>query len=124
MAISSIIIFFVIVVLLIYICIYLFNIMSVFVWYQKLNNIYTKYRLIVESYGNLTDLEEDKLYQDLKEEGFEISKIEATIPKKEKYYGEKVEFEIKYSVTITKLKLLSKEQNTIDIKVGNSFFVI
>lgn len=115
MAISSIIIFFVIVVLLIYICIYLFNIMSVFVWYQKLNNIYTKYRLIVESYGNLTDLEEDKLYQDLKEEGFEISKIEATIPKKEKYYGEKVEFEIKYSVTITKLKLLSKEQNTIDM---------
>lgn len=98
--------------------------MSVFIWYQKLSSIYTKYRLIVESFGNLTNEEENELYQELKEAGFEIDKIKVNVPKEEKYYGEEVEFEIKYSVTITKLKLLSKELTTIDITVGNNFFVI
>lgn len=98
--------------------------MSVFVWYQKLNSIYTKYRLIVESFGNLTNEEENELYHELKESGFEIDKVKVNVPKEEKYYGEEVEFEIKYSVTITKLKLLSKDLNTIEITAGNKFFVI
>ena len=98
--------------------------MSVFVWYQKLNNIYEKYRLVVESYGNLTENEEKNLYSDLKAEGFELSKVKLDIPKDKKYYGDEVKFEIKYSVSINKLKLISKEEQVIDIKVGNSFIMV
>ena len=123
-AISNTIIFFITTILLIYLGIYLFNIMSVFVWYQKLNNIYEKYRLIVESYGNLTENEEKNLYSDLKAEGFELSKVKLDIPKDKKYYGDEVKFEIKYSVSINKLKLISKEEQVIDIKVGNSFIMV
>lgn len=123
-AISNTIIFFITTILLIYLSIYLFNIMSVFVWYQKLNNIYEKYRLIIESYGNLTEKEEKNLYSDLKAEGFETSKIEVDIPKDKKYYGDEVKFEIKYSVSINKLKLVFKEEQVIDIKVGNSFIMV
>ena len=123
-AISNTIIFFITTILLIYLGIYLFNIMSVFVWYQKLNNIYEKYRLVVESYGNLTENEEKNLYSDLKAEGFELSKVKLDIPKDKKYYGDEVKFEIKYSVSINKLKLISKEEQVIDIKVGNSFIMV
>ena len=123
-AITNTIIFFITTILLIYLGIYLFNIMSVFVWYQKLNNIYEKYRLIIESYGNLTEKEEKNLYSDLKAEGFEPSKIEVDIPKDKKYYGDEVKFEIKYSVSINKLKLVFKEEQVIDIKVGNSFIMV
>lgn len=123
-AISNTIIFFITTILLIYLGIYLFNIMSVFVWYQKLNNIYEKYRLVVESYGNLTANEEKNLYSDLKAEGFELSKVKLDIPKDKKYYGDEVKFEIKYSVSINKLKLVFKEEQVIDIKVGNSFIMV
>ena len=123
-AISNTIIFFITTILLIYLGIYLFNIMSVFVWYQKLNNIYEKYRLVVESYGNLTENEEKNLYSDLKAEGFELSKVKLDIPKDKKYYGDEAKFEIKYSVSINKLKLISKEEQVIDIKVGNSFIMV
>lgn len=123
-AISNTIIFFITTILLIYLGIYLFNIMSVFVWYQKLNNIYEKYRLVVESYGNLTENEEKNLYYDLKAEGFELSKVKLDIPKDKKYYGDEVKFEIKYSVSINKLKLVFKEEQVIDIKVGNSFIMV
>lgn len=123
-AISNTIIFFITTILLIYLGIYLFNIMSVFVWYQKLNNIYEKYRLVVENYGNLTENEEKNLYSDLKAEGFELSKVKLDIPKDKKYYGDEVKFEIKYSVSINKLKLISKEEQVIDIKVGNSFIMV
>ncbi len=123
-AISNTIIFFITTILLIYLGIYLFNIMSVFVWYQKLNNIYEKYRLVVESYGNLTENEEKNLYSDLKAEGFELSKVKLDIPKDKKYYGDEVKFEIKYSVSINKLKLVFKEEQVIDIKVGNSFIMV
>lgn len=123
-AITNTIIFFITTILLIYLGIYLFNIMSVFVWYQKLNNIYEKYRLVVESYGNLTENEEKNLYSDLKAEGFELSKVKLDIPKDKKYYGDEVKFEIKYSVSINKLKLVFKEEQVIDIKVGNSFIMV
>lgn len=123
-AITNTIIFFITTILLIYLGIYLFNIMSVFVWYQKLNNIYEKYRLVVESYGNLTANEEKNLYSDLKAEGFELSKVKLDIPKDKKYYGDEAKFEIKYSVSINKLKLISKEEQVIDIKVGNSFIMV
>ncbi len=123
-AISNTIIFFITTILLIYLGIYLFNIMSVFVWYQKLNNIYEKYRLVVESYGNLTENEEKNLYSDLKAEGFELSKVKLDIPKDKKYYGDEIKFEIKYSVSINKLKLVFKEEQVIDIKVGNSFIMV
>lgn len=123
-AITNTIIFFITTILLIYLGIYLFNIMSVFVWYQKLNNIYEKYRLVVESYGNLTENEEKNLHSDLKAEGFELSKVKLDIPKDKKYYGDEVKFEIKYSVSINKLKLISKEEQVIDIKVGNSFIMV
>lgn len=121
---SNVIMFFVSIILLVYLGVYLFNIMSVFIWYQKLNYIYEKYRLIIESYGNLTEKEEERLYLDLKNEGFELAKIKLDMPRNKKYYGEEVKFEIKYSVTINKFKFIAKEEQIIDIKVGNSFIIV
>lgn len=112
----------VIIILLVYITIFLTDILFIFVWYQKLNNIANKYVFIIENYGSLTNKEEDSMYKDLEEEGFNLEKLNIKIPKKHENYGQLDEFVIEYSVTLNKFLIESNEKKDIKIKIRKSFY--
>ena len=84
--------------LLIVLTIYIINTITPFIWYQKLQNIASKYVYVIERFGYLTDSEEQELYRELKEEGFNINNIELDCPKVYLEYGTLFKFEIKYTL--------------------------
>ena len=79
--------------------VYIINIITPFVWYQKLQAVAEKYVYIIERFGYLTDEEEQELYQELKQEGFEIDKIILDCPKSYLEYGTLFKFEITYNLS-------------------------
>ena len=81
---------------LVVITVYIINMIIPFIWYQKLENIAGKYVYIIERFGYLTDEEEKCLYNDLKEEGFNIDNVQIDCPKSYLNYGTLFKFEIKY----------------------------
>lgn len=91
--------------------IYIINTITPFVWYQKLQAIAEKYVYIIEKFGYLTDDEEQELYKDLQQDGFEIDKIVLDCPKSYLAYGTLFKFEITYT--------LSQEYNVIANGIKN-----
>ena len=81
---------------LIIITVYIINMITPFIWYQKLENIANKYVYVIEKYGYLTENEEKKLYEDLEQHGFNVDLIEIDCPKQYLDYGTMFKFEIKY----------------------------
>ena len=78
--------------------IYIINTLTPFVWYQKLQAVAEKYVYITEKFGYLTDSEEQELYQELKQDGFEIDKVTLDCPKSYLEYGTLFKFEITYTL--------------------------
>ena len=81
---------------LIVLMVYIVNVITPFIIYQKLQMIATKYMYVIEKYGYLTDNEEKMLYSDLAKEGFEKNKIQTNFPNAKQDYGTLFSFEIKY----------------------------
>ena len=79
--------------------IYIINTITPFVWYQKLQAVAEKYVYIIEKFGYLTDAEEQELYQELQQDGFEIDKITLDCPKTYLEYGTLFKFEITYTLS-------------------------
>ena len=110
-------------VMLMYITVYLVDILMVFIKYQKLNNIATKYSYIIQEYGSLTSSEEENLYNDLKKEQFEVSNLVVDIPEESKTYGELVSFTIKYKIYINRFMFnKTSEDNIINLSVNKYFY--
>lgn len=80
--------------------VYIINMMTPFIWYQKLQNIADKYLYIVERFGYLTENEKDELYKDLTSEGFDINNISLECPNKKLEYGKKFNFNITYKLKL------------------------
>lgn len=93
-------------ILIIGITINIINMIIPFVWYQKLENIANKYVYIIERFGYLTDDEENELYKELKNRGFDLSKISVEFPKSRLPYGKQFEFGINYEMKINFLETL------------------
>lgn len=125
MAIFNIFIFMIISVMLMYITIYLVDILMIFIKYQKLNNIATKYSYIIQEYGRLTSKEEESLYNDLKNEQFDLSSLTVNMPEESKTYGELVSFaiECKTYLDINLFNERKQKSNTINLKVNKSFYI-
>jgi hypothetical protein len=110
----------------IYLSMYIINTITPFIYYQKLNRICEKYMFVIEKFGNLTSIERNLLEEEIKNSGFDISKIIILLPDSNKLYGELITFEISYRL-ILKVPDLSqgkyslKERETIIHVKKNSF---
>jgi len=102
------------------IAMYIINTIVPFIWYQKLQEVANKYVYIIEKFGYLTDDEEKELYEDLKEEGFDVQNIKAKYPKETLEYGTLFEFEIEYKLYQTNAvisKGIKNEARTVSLKI-------
>ena len=97
--------------LLLILTIYILNLLTPFVWYQKLQNIANKYIYVVEKFGYLTDAEEKELYEELEKEGFNREDITLICPKQKLEYGTLFEFEICYNLKISYSIIKGEMQN-------------
>lgn len=123
MSISNIFITFVLLIFLIYITCYLISILQVFIWYQKLDNIASKYTFVIQNYGGLTELEKEELYKDLDKDGFNLENIIINEPKY-KSYGELAEFSISYTVNINEYSIsMSKKEKNVNIFAKKNFYI-
>ncbi len=79
------------------------NMLTPFVWYQKLENIASKYVYIVERFGYITQLEKETMLDELRNDGFDISKISFNCPEDRLAFGEPFEFRITYKLNINNI---------------------
>ncbi|MBR6688653.1 MAG: hypothetical protein IKL68_01390 [Clostridia bacterium] len=79
------------------------NMLTPFIWYQKLENIASKYVYIVEKFGYITNLEKEEMLDELKNDGFDINKITILCPEKRLAYGEGFKFELTYKLNINNI---------------------
>lgn len=77
--------------------IFMVNILTPFIYYQKLQMTAQKYMYIIEKYGGLTNLEVSQMYKELELQGFQRDKIKISVPDNLASYGEEIMFEVKYT---------------------------
>lgn len=105
---------------------YIINSIIPFVYHQKLVTVANKYMFVIEKFGYLTESERDSLNEELINSGFDISKITLKYPNEIKQYGELIEFEITYRLSM-KMPIISEgvynfiEKETILTVKKNSF---
>lgn len=80
--------------------VYIINMISPFIWYQKMQNIADKYVYIVERFGYLTDSEKSELYKELSKEGFDINNITLECPSRKLEYGQMFNFNLTYKLKL------------------------
>ena len=91
------------------------NMLTPFIWYQKLENIASKYVYVVEKFGYLTIVEKEELINELKNDGFDERKITIECPEYKLAYGESFKFELTYKLKMngiifnTEIKRETKE---------------
>ena len=124
-SVANIFIALILILFIIYITCYLVSILQVFILYQKLDNIVSKYIFIIQNYGDLKEDEKQELYDDLQKGGFNLDKVSINEPKS-KNYGELAEFAIYYEFDINEYYLLSSIKNyrTINICLKKNFYII
>ena len=101
--------------------VFFINAIFPFIWYQKLNITAQKYMFVIERFGYLTNKEKNNMINDLKNQGFDSSKINIVAPNKRKTYGELIEFKITYdysykNIGVANINFNNKEKN-IKMKV-------
>lgn len=97
-AITIMISFLIITVLLIIIGYTIINLFIPFIYYQKLDTISNKYLFVIEKFGYLTSSEKNNLINDLENQGFNTEEINIIYPATQKSYGELIEFTLEYNV--------------------------
>ena len=85
-----------------------------YIWYEKLSSSCIKYIYIMEEFGYLTSKEAKTLKEDLKEQGFDISKLSLKYTNYRTDYGEPIFLRLTYDYD---LKLPLMENKTIQMKV-------
>lgn len=80
------------------ITIYCINMITPFIWYQKLQIVATKYMYIIDKYGYLTIEEKENMVGELKDEGFNEDYLLITYPRTPLPYGTLIELKIDYVI--------------------------
>lgn len=73
------------------------NMITPFIWYQKIQLVANKYMYVIDRYGYLTSLELTQMKNELKSEGLDINSIKITAPTSKKTYGTLIELKIEYN---------------------------
>ena len=114
------------VVILIVIGVNFIGIIKPFIMYEKLNKISEKYMFIIEKFGYLTNNEKNSLINELKNKGFDISKISINAPLSVKTYGELLNFDIIYDMYYNTLNFengkIKLKNNVIKLKVTKNSY--
>ena len=112
---------FVCIMITVYIFYYLFNIINVFICYEKLNNIALKYMFILERFGYITA----EMVNDLTLNGFDEENITINVPTLKSKFGEKLELSIEYKFRLDSIivnDVFSKETEYINLKVKKACY--
>ncbi len=75
---------------------FMVNVLTPFIYYQKLQMTSQKYMYIIEKYGSLTNVEVGQMYDELKKQGFQRDKLKIIVPKSSVSYGDEIIFEVEY----------------------------
>ena len=73
------------------------NMITPFIWYQKIQLVANKYMYVIDKYGYLTSLELNQMKNELKSEGLDMKSIKITAPTSKKTYGTLIELKIEYN---------------------------
>lgn len=89
------------------------NIITPFIWYEKLSSTSIKYVYVMEEYGYLTNKEAGLLKDELTKQGFDISRLNIKYTNNKVSYGEPIFLEISYlyDIKIPLMKLQSINMN-------------
>lgn len=120
---EAMIIFTIIIIALFSIFVFMVNSIMPLIYYQKIDNIATKYMFVIEKFGYLTSDEKDMMVNELKEAGLDETKIDLVYPSYRAAYGQLVELGIKYRYVYKFAVLggLIKNKETIISVKKNSF---
>ena len=73
------------------------NILMPYIWYEKLSSTCLKYVFVMEEYGYLTDKEKTNLINELKDQGFDTTKIKVSSTNKRQVYGSPIYLKVNYT---------------------------
>ncbi len=104
------IVFVIVTVMLIIIFSFMVNTTLPLIYYEKIDNIATRYMFVIEKFGYLTTAEKNQMIDDLKNAGIDETKITLVYPKAKIGYGEPTELTINYSYSY-KLPILGNNNS-------------
>lgn len=78
-----------------------------YLWYEKLSSTCIKYTYIMEEFGYLTNKEADILKKDLKEQGFDVDKLNIKYTNYKTKYGDPIFLRLNYNYEL-QLPLMDK----------------
>jgi hypothetical protein len=90
------------------------NIMTPYIWYEKLSSTCLKYIFIMEEYGYLSKTEKNNLIKELYNNGFNKNDLEISCTSSEQEYGEEIYLEVEYEY---ELKLPNTSKKIIPMKI-------
>lgn len=90
------------------------NILTPYIWYEKLSSMCIKYIFIMEEYGYLTQLEQSNLIKELINQGFKEKNLRLDCTKSIQSYGSPIFLEIKYDY---ELNLPGVDNKIIPMKI-------
>ncbi len=90
------------------------KILSPYIWYEKLSSTCLKYIFVMEEYGYLTKKEEKYLQEDLKQQGFDESKLKIYCTSKKQAYGAPIYLNVNYTY-ILKLPIIGDKEIQMNI---------
>ena len=73
------------------------NILTPYIWYEKLSATCIKYVFVMEEYGYLTNVEKGNLLKDLSNQGFDENKLKISYTSKRQNYGSPIYLKIDYN---------------------------
>ena len=73
------------------------NILVPYIWYEKLSSTCLKYVFVMEEYGYLTKKEKTNLINELKDQGFDTTKIKVSSTNKRQVYGSPIFLKVDYT---------------------------
>lgn len=91
------------------------NILTPYIWYEKLSSTCIKYVFVMEEYGYLTRVEKNNLVEDLKKQGFDETMLKLEYTSKKQNYGEPIYLRVNY---IYNLELPVVGKRTIPMNIN------
>ena len=90
------------------------NILSPYIWYEKLSSTCIKYTFVMEEYGYLTNVEKNNLMAELRNQGFDTSMITINCTTRRQNYGSPIYLRINYAYKL-ELPIVGTKYITMNI---------
>ena len=91
------------------------NILTPYIWYEKLSSTCIKYVFVMEEYGYLTRQERANLLSELEKQGFDRNKTKIDCTSSVQSYGNKIYLNVKYDYD---LKLPFSKEMVVPMEIS------